>query len=225
MRESVNLVIVQAQLSLLTSFLDRVSTDAGQEIEAIETRNMDGAFDSLESYQAELDYPIARIDIAARAVAYELVALVESELHQLAHRPWLESPTHKGPKNLLELGEGGTETKLRMVSDLGFGEIVKLIESRLSLSLSSLEGWSEIEKLREIVNAFKHRRGYKRLRKIDWNSPLHVLFHRYQFTYDEARKAIGSVGTFFRQLKSTLREPSLPGPEHDWLLGDNDGSS
>jgi hypothetical protein len=223
MRESVNLVIVQGQLSLLANFLDRVSTDAGRELKAIEERNVDGTFDSLESYQAALDYPLARLHIAARAVAYELVALVESELHQVAHQPWLEAPKHKGPKNLLELAEAGTDTKLRMVSDLGFGEIAKLIESRLSVSLSSLAGWSEIEELREIVNAFKHRRGHKRLREIDWNSPLGALLQRYQFTYEEARKAIGDVGTFFRQLRSVLPEASPPDPEHDWLLEDDDG--
>ncbi len=218
-----NLVIIQGQLSLLANFLNRVSTDAGQELEAIDERNADGAYDSLESYQDALDYPLARLHIAARAVAYELVALVESELHQLAHQPWLESPTHKGPKNLLELAQAGATTKLRTVSDLGFGEIVGLVESRLTLSLRSLEGWTHIEELREIVNAFKHRRGYKRLAEVDWDRPLSDLLQRYQFTYAEARKAIGDVGTFFRQLKSAVREASLSDPEHDCLLGNGDG--
>jgi hypothetical protein len=218
MGESVNLVVLQGQLSLLANFLDRVSTEAGQELEAVDERNADGAFDSLESYQDALDYPLARLDIAARALAYELVALVESELHQLAHQPWLESPTHKGPKNLLELADTGTTAKLRTVSDLAFGEIVALVESRLSLSLRSLEGWNHIEELREIVNALKHRCGYKRLREVDRNRPLSALSQRYQFTYAEARKAIGDVGTFFRQLKRAVREASSSDLEHGSLL-------
>ena len=76
-----NLVIVLGQLSLLSDLLDRVSADAGQELQAIEERNAAGDYESFELYEAAEDTPFARLNSAARAVAYELVTLVESELH------------------------------------------------------------------------------------------------------------------------------------------------
>ena len=41
-----------------------------------------------------------RQEIAVRAVYYELNALIERELQRSAHRPWLDSPKHRGLKQL-----------------------------------------------------------------------------------------------------------------------------
>lgn len=209
-----NLVIVQAQLSLLADFLDRVTAEVVQELSSIEERKLAGEFQSLDAYEHAVDYPFARIEIAARAVAYELVGLVESELHRLAHEPWLKSSMHKGPKNVQALARVNPEalTKLRMVSDLPFDQIVKLVESHFGLSFVDIEGWYEIGGLRHAVNAFKHRRGFKHPREIDWSSKNCTIPQRYAINRDQAAKAITDVGCFFRGLKRVLNSSDRPPP-------------
>ena len=201
-----NLIIVQIQLDLLSNFLDRVTAEAGQELDSIEDRRLAGDFPSFGDYEQAIDFPLARIQIAARAVAYELVALVEGELHQLAREPWLASSAHKGPKNIQQLSRINPETltKLRMVSDLPFDEVVALIVDRFGIALADLEGWSAIRELRDAVNAFKHRRGFKHPRDINWWSKDGTFGQRYAINHDEAAKAIGDVASFFRALKNSL---------------------
>lgn len=165
-----NLVVVGIQLDLLSNFLDRVTAEAGQELASIEDRRLAGDFPSFGDYEHVVDRPFARIQIAARAVAYELVALVEGELHQLAHEPWLASSAHKGPKNVQQLSRVNPESlaKLRMVSDLPFDEVVAFVEHRFGIALPDIQGWSAIRELRDAVNVLTKR----------WSEPRLILRSR-----------------------------------------------
>ena len=71
-----NLVVVHMQLDMLSNFFERVTADAGQELHLIEERRLAGEFAYFEDYEHVVARPFARIEIAARAVAYELVAPV-----------------------------------------------------------------------------------------------------------------------------------------------------
>jgi hypothetical protein len=206
----VNLVNVQIQLDLLSNFLDRGKAEVGQELTSIEERKLAGDFRTYEDYERAVDYPFARVEIGARAVAYELVALVESELHQLALEPWLASSAHKGPKNVQQLSRVNPEalTKLKMVSDLPFNEVLTLVEDRFGVRLGDVDGWTAICHLRDVVNAFKHRRGFKHPRDINWRSKDCEFPQRYWIGQDEAEKAITNVASFFRNLKDALDRDS-----------------
>lgn len=208
-KRSVNLVTIGIQLELLRNFLDCVSAEADRELSSIEERRLAGEFRSLGDYERAIDYPIARVEIAARAVAYELVALVEGELHQLAHGPWVNSDTYKGPKNIQELSDVKPETlaKLKKVSDLPFDTIVKLIETNSGLNLRTIEGWSGIQALRDAVNSFKHRRGLKHPREIDWRSKDCILPQHYRISPEQAAEAISTVARSFSALKGELGTP------------------
>ena len=205
-----NLVIVEAKLQLLGNFLDHVTAEAGQELALIEDRRLAGDLPSFSDYEDAVDRPFARIQIAARAVAYELVALVEDELHQLAHEPWLASSVHRGPKSIRELSPLNTETltDLRTVSDLKFDQVVTLVENGSRVKLRDVQGWSAIRDLRHAVNAFKHGRGFKRPRDINWSSKDSRFPQRYEIGQDEASEAIRNVDSFFRNLKSAIERQS-----------------
>lgn len=207
--QTLNLVTIGIQLELLKNFFDRVTAEADSELSSIEERRLAGEFKSLGDLEQAVDYPIARTEIAVRAVAYELVALVEGELHELAHWPWLNSAAHKGPKNIQELSgvDAETLTKLRMVSDLPFDEIVKLIATSIGLSLCNVEGWNEIRVLRNAVNSLEHRRGLKHPREIDWRSKDCVVPQRYRISREETVEMINTVDRFFRALKGVLGIP------------------
>lgn len=201
-----NLVSVHTRLDMLANFFERVTVDACQELASIEDRRLAGDFASLEAYENAVDRPFARVDIAARAVAYEVVAFIEAELHRLAYEPWLKSATHKGPKNIFQLSRvnAETRTKLRMVSDLPFDEVVALVNDHFSISLADIEGWSTILELRDAVNAFKHRQGVKHPRDINWRSEDRTLCQRYTIDQGQVIKILGDVASFFKALKRSL---------------------
>jgi len=203
-KNAMNMVIVTMTLGSLRDFLDHISADAGHELELIEERAQSGAFDTYDSYEAELSAPWERLQIAARAVQYELVALVERELHHLAHEPWLRSPKHKGPKTLFDLNEADVEalSTLRRVSDLQFPAVVDLIVDNYKLTLGSLPKWSEVAALREAVNAFKHRGGFRRFREAGGS-----LLQRHESNIDGAHAQIDAVHTFLVGLYSVVFSP------------------
>lgn len=200
-----NMVIVTMTLGSLRDFLDHVSADAGHELESIEERAQNGAFDTDDSYEAALSRPWQRLEIAARA---ELVALVERELQQLAYDPWLHSPEHKGPKTLFDLNRDDVKalSTLKSVSDLRFEVIVPLVEDHYRLTLAALPNWSEVATLRDAVNAFKHNNGFKRFRKIDWTSDTSWP-QQHETSVDGAYAQMDAVRTFLVGLNSAVFSP------------------
>lgn len=211
-----NLVIVHSCLDMLSDFFDRVTADAGRELDLIEARRLAGDFASFEDYENVVERPFVRIKIAARAVAYELVALVEGELHHLAHEPWLMSSSHKEPKNILQLSRMNHETlaKLRMVSDLPFGKIVALVEDHFGIVLDDIEGWASVLELRDAVNAFKHRRGFKHPRDLNWRSKDVRFPERYTIDQEEVKKALVNVASLSKCSRLVILAADVSAPEN-----------
>lgn len=94
----------------------------------------DEAVDTLLSYQ----------EIVTRTVLGELNALVEYELKWIA-------------KSIRRKHHGKS---LRAEKRLSFEEACKIIESEYHVILKDLPGFSEVDGIRKVVNAYKHDDGY-----------------------------------------------------------------
>jgi hypothetical protein len=189
-------VVLQIRLDAIRNFLEHVKDEAESEIGTVLARNESGEFqEDLDDLDNALFHPIARQEIAARAVYYELNALIEHELQVSAHLPWLESDKHRGPKglDLTNLTMQAVES-LRMIEDLPLSSITKLIESKYSITLRELEGGEAFFKMRQLVNAFKHRHGLIDFRK---QAAQYIRFPQYhQPEIEEAFTAIRNADSF-----------------------------
>lgn len=202
-------IVLDIELSLIKNFLDHVLQESGEEIEQIIRQYEEGNFNELDDYYNALFYPITRQEIAIRATLYEITAFVEHELQSSAHQPWLLSEKYKGPKSFIELAESSAPRiqSLKMVSDLKFGEIRTLIEQYYQIKIDELPGARLIRNIREIINAFKHRKGLKDFRKL--NSPQVTFPEFYRQEVETAYDAIKQTQIFITALwKVTNREPT-----------------
>jgi hypothetical protein len=137
--------LLSTTLETIRNFLDHVDREAGQEIESAMQRNEAGEFEEVDDFENALYFPVMRQEIAARAVFYEITALIESELQASATEPWLEADKFRGLQTT--------------VHDLRFGEVVKMIERTYNVNIREFEGAETLFEIRETVNAFKHRDG------------------------------------------------------------------
>ena len=190
-------MLITYQLNSIQSCLDHAISDLHREWNKIEKNNKRGKYRDYEDYESAQDLPIARLEIALRAVGYELVALVENYFHKFAHKGWRDSKKYKGPKSILDLEQinSSTLSRIIMVSDVSFGEVIKIIEEEYCMKLSEIEGWEDVKQLRQTVNAFKHRDGFKHPREIDWTKG-DKLHPRDAFWVEEAKDAIGKTKLF-----------------------------
>jgi hypothetical protein len=158
------------QIAFLKNFLDHVGCDVAAEWDQIDERNSRGDFPDYTDYEAALNFPLARLELAAKAILYELNALVEARLHALAEHPWQLAAELPGPKTISELRRVHPESlsRVKMVSDLSLKQIIKLIEAHYTVTLADLTGWDQFENNRAAVNSFKHRGGRKHNRDINW---------------------------------------------------------
>jgi len=205
-----NYVALQIKLEAIRSFLEHVDREAGDEIIGIDERNDSGEFEDEDDFDNTLFFPVMRQDIAARAVYSELNALIEYELHISAHGTWLDSTKHRGRKfldsNNLTLK---SIRELKMVSDLPFGEIRKLIEEKYKIDIKELDGGEAFFKMREMVNAFKHRNGLIDFRKQEAKDIK--LVERHEADIEHAYEAIDTAKVFIKALwLATGREPKSP---------------
>ncbi len=199
--------MLEIQISLLRSFLDDARRSVGKDIARIENQNEKGRYKSFEDYERALDAPIYKLFLSSRAVAYELSALVERTFHQFASRAWRESKKYQGPKHIMDLPNIDEKNlrQIKMVSDLPFSKVIQLIERYYDFNLSDIEGWKDVGDLREIVNSFKHRDGFKHPRDIDW-SAKDKLHPRDTYGFEEAKVYIEKTRLFLRQFnKHALR--------------------
>lgn len=202
-------IVLDIELSLIKNFLDHVLQESGEEIEQIIRQYEEGNFDELNDYYNALFYPMTRQEIAIRATLYEITAFIEHELQSSAHQPWLLSEKYKGPKSLIELAESSAPRiqSLKMVSDLKFGEIRTLIEQYFQIKIDKLPGAKLILNIREIVNAFKHRKGLKDFRKL--NSSQGAFPEFYEQEIETTYNAIKQTRIFIKALwEVTNREPT-----------------
>jgi hypothetical protein len=192
-----NYIFLDIRLDALKEFLDRVTKHVDAEVSDIFSRNDAGEFPGIDDFGNALFYPRESEAIAIRAIFYEINALVESELHDIANEPYLNHPKSKKGKKFLDgITSIDDVSQLRLVSDLSFGEVCKLIEDYYGIVLRDLPAFESLQSVRESVNSFKHNMGFKDFRKY----PNSNFPERFKLKREDAYKAISEVKIFIRAL-------------------------
>lgn len=214
-----NYLLLHIELDAIRNFLKHTDDEAGAEIRSVFGRNDAGEYKDIDDFENALFQPLTRQEISARAVYYELNALMERELQASAHLPWLESEKHRGPKTLdWDNMTLDSVRSLKMVEDLRFGEVVNLIEEKYRIRIKDLGGADTFLQVREMVNSFKHRKGLIDFRK---QEPKDIkFFAHHKADIEQAYLTIDKTYIFITALwKATGREPS---PASNDLAGDFD---
>ena len=137
-------------------------------------------------------------DFIARAVLHKLNVLFESQLQKVAWETWVKSSKYSGPKSLEDFASSGQSEwkKFRQIQDLKFNEWIALASETIGSHVSLLDGYKEVIAQREIVNALKHRQGFKDWRKSDSGK----IGEPHTVSYDSAVRAIGDSRRFLLTL-------------------------
>jgi hypothetical protein len=201
-------IILGIELNAIRNFLEHVDKEARTEIQSVIEINESGDFEGMDDFDNALYHPLMRQELAARAVYHELNALIEHELQKSAHGPWLESTRHKGPKGLDFVNLTAESVRsLKMIQDLPYPQLVTLIEEKYRVKLTELEGAAAFLKMREMVNAFKHRHGLIDFRKREFKDFKFPENH--QAEIDHAYEMIDMALAFIKALwQATNREPA-----------------
>lgn len=189
----IDLMIRQFRLTAIKSFLQRVLASVDEEYSQLINRNEANEFEDHDDFENALYLPMQAGEIACRAVYYELNALVESNLQGMALAPFTSSESQK------------TRKKPKIVSDLKRPQLQKIIQDHYNFYFDDLPGSNEIEKIKEYVNAHKHRGGYY--------SPNEMKFYnvkqfpaRNEVEREEVLQSIESVEAFFRSVKTIVEK-------------------
>ena len=193
-----NYITINIELYAIKNFLSKTLKSVDAETIIICKQEEDGEFRDADDFENALFAPMEQEAIAIRAVLYEINALIESELCYLAIEAYHNSTQHStNPKCL------GT------VCDLPMGKVRQLIEQHHNINLSNLPDSTEVKQIRQTVNAFKHRKGFKDSRRGD---PKSNVGEKYQPTRDNAYQAIDTARVFLWALYGKLKtHPKTPG--------------
>jgi hypothetical protein len=186
-------VVLGIRLGALKTFLDRVTTSVDEELSHLFQVQEDGDFADLSELDDALFIPMESEAIAIRATLYELNALIEWELQALAVEPYTHALKYAEVPKFM--GDAPLK-KIRFASDLPRGEMRQLIESYYTVDFDELPGSSEVDQIRRAVNAFKHRGGFKDLRRDSWS----CFPEGFKLDRDEAYRAIDATSKFLRTL-------------------------
>ncbi len=193
---------------MITNFAERVQTDVAAEFDQIETQRLNGEIREYIDLERAENFPLARLEIGARAVAYEVVAVVEQQLHAAAEGPWLQDQLSKRPGNL----PSPSITELKPVTDLPYRDVVRLVEKHHGVILADLPGWAVLSQLRAHINSFKHRAGWKHPREVDWaHAKIDPADFRNEITFEQEHAALDALYGFVRALHSATRKESRGG--------------
>ena len=200
-------MITSFEFRAIRSFFNHLSEDVIREFEAIEQRAESGEIKRYEDLESAQDYPFMRYQIGMRAVMHELNSLIETEVYEAAYVPWKKSNKYKGPKSINDLGEFKLKSmsKIRMVNDINFVEAIELIEKYYVIKFNNVECWKDVQEIRSYVNAFKHRKGRKHFREIDWEKDGLHFPQQYELDKNKIISSITNSEVFLRSFDSKIK--------------------
>ena len=144
-------IFVSMNIHFLKDFLGHIEGGVSMELQELERKCESGEIKEYEDYESLLDYPLFRAEFGAKTIYYELNAMVESQLHEKAT-----------PIFLREKSKGVKYKKKNTASELGFYDLMKIMESEYGDPEKRIGNWCEYIKLRKSVNSFKHNKGFRK---------------------------------------------------------------
>lgn len=177
------------RLASIRIFLDRAFKVDDEYLRAFGKEYTDKEWDAVGEVKHDyaVDVLLAYQDIVTRAALGELNSLVEYELKWIA-------------RSVLEKRESVPMSESSRISR---GRARRLIESEYGISLNELPGFSEVDEVRKIVNAFKHDDGYS-----GEYVPFFLGFKEKKFKLDpdQAMKYLEAVREFLVALPGELSD-------------------
>ncbi len=200
-----SLLVVNIELDSIRDFLRRVSASVDAEYSDIMRRADAEEFATDDEEMNALFSPMVSEEIAIRATLGELNALIESELQNLAVRPLAEKQLRDKPK------------RPKLAYDLQIIDLYRLIEEYYGISIDSLLFSKEADEIRRIVNAYKHRRGFKDPRKdFEWSKYLDkkilnlpLVIEKFHLDRQQAFRFVDAAQEFIRALREATKTNGL----------------
>ncbi|MEE8342834.1 MAG: hypothetical protein V3R51_03435 [Gammaproteobacteria bacterium] len=168
-------------LHFLRDYLRKLDSIIAVEWRDIKSRSENGEFEEFGDYESAIDYPLFRSEYAARTVMYELNAMAEGVLQSLAEPFWREQQSSK---------------KIKSIHDLPFLAILELVEKHYEIYLKDVDGSDDFEELRKMVNAFKHRKGFRRHKDMERNPETDGFEFQYRASLEQAEKFLDRIPLF-----------------------------
>lgn len=171
------------RLSAISMFFERAFKVDDEYIRTLNRAYKEGEWD--EFGEAEHDHAIDALldyqEIVTRAVLGELNTLVEYELKWVA----------KSIKRKYHGKSLGAE------KELSRGRACEIIENEFHIRLKDLPGFSEIDEIRRVANAYKHDAGYSGEYKLFFTGSME---QKYELNPGIAERYVGAVREFLQAL-------------------------
>jgi hypothetical protein len=198
-----NYITLDIELGAIKGFLCKTLEGVDTEKATIFAKEEAGEFSGLDDLSNTLFNPMEREAIAIRAVLYEINALIEWEIGNIAIEAYSSSTKYKKTAIFLrDVSSVEGASHIKFVWGLPFGEICRLIEEHYKISLPDLPAFEQVQSIRQSVNAFKHRKGYKDFRR---NLELKIG-DKFEPTRENAYQAIEGSRTFLRALWKKIKK-------------------
>lgn len=178
------LITLHIELNAIRSFLYTASAASDIEYSKIKSRSEAGEFGHYDDEANAYFIPMKWDEIACKSTLGELNALFETKLQEIASAPF--------QNEYIDL------TKQKMVSDLSIGKLIKLIEKFYQIRVVDIVSYNEMMEIRNKVNSFKHRNGFKH----PFKDKCTVYPEKVELSRIEAFKSIDIVASFLKDLLS-----------------------
>jgi hypothetical protein len=188
------------ELAVIKDFLDYSLKAIDNQYSEIFKKDDEGIYTGIDDFPNAMYSPMEQETIVIRAVMYELNAVAEWNIQNIA---WSVTP-----KNNSETIISEKTMEPILPQDLVYGDARKIIEKHFNFQFSELPNYTEFQLLRDNVNSFKHRKGYKKFKSY-LNISLDKLLERIKPSRDEAYTAIKHVGNFLYALREKTHNSYL----------------
>ncbi len=182
-------IFVSMNIHFLTDFLRNIEEAVSRELDDLEAKCENGEIQEYEDYERLQDYPLFRAEFGSKAIFYELNAMVESQLHSKAT-----------PRFLIEKNNGKYKRK-DSASELGYYDLLKIIESEYGSLENKVKNWAEYVQLRKTVNSFKHNKGIRKNQDRETNNKTGVIEWKWDATIHQAEAYLHMIPKIIHEIR------------------------
>jgi hypothetical protein len=181
-----NYISLTIEIDVIKNFLERNLKMVDEELSDLFKRKEAGEFcHYIEEFENQCYAPLECEQIATRAVFTEINAFIEWILYGFATLP----PEERSKAN-----------KFKLIYDMPISYVINSIEEKYNIKLNDLPRYKEFRIMREKINAFKHRKGFKDFRKneeFNKGGTVNIL-KRYEVDRKDAYRAIKNAEVFIK---------------------------
>jgi hypothetical protein len=188
-------------IDFISEFFQKCIKTVNDDLDDVEEKNEKGYYEDYGEYESAFSIPLKRQEIIYHATINELNILIDKTIRGFAFKYFKKEELKKRNDEFSIIKN--IEDFFKLYNE-HFDKLIKYINLEYEINISKINGYSQIIKIRNINNAYKHRENHK-YKNTKINPKIPNVFDKYFIHDEDILKLINDTKQFLYDLYDLIK--------------------